>query len=292
MNTEEILSAILKSQSCNATQAQPGNATQAQPGNAAPAQSGNVMQAFVDILGLLNGDQLAQLNKIYSTRLNTGTPLPTSSLKDTGWIPYYYVVCTPKITVANNVMNITYDPGWSGIYDISAVTRESQGSITTPFQFALAVADTTFLQFPQHQDDNYGGELEVGQNPMEFTIRGDCYIFFNLRNLNWQFSSTYTGITMDPSCLSSKPADTSYGDIHEVGNDGNDYVPDPATGAVTIDNGCDVFYFSARLLPPNTPAKAHSFNLHLELLTANGVLRLTIDPDIKNDGNQPPWSNN
>ena len=189
--------------------------------------------------------------------LNLGAPR-------TGWQPKYYVVCAPRMyfPVSNQpVARLDYDPDYSGIYTIADTQMK-------PDEFAMALRDDAITVDPK--------PLEAADRPLEVTIRGDCYIFFFLSSLNWQFRRGDAAITV-------KKGETKYTDLYHVPS----YGPPTAQKNAPID-GCKVAYFStAGVYALNT--FRDPFNLYVEFIQDGALIEVKIDPDIKNTGDPGNW---
>jgi hypothetical protein len=206
--------------------------------------------------------------------LGIGDPIPVGGLPN-GWAASYYVLCTPSIAVSPDTSDFLfqYNTSLSGVYKASDVLADDP-TIQTVSDFAMAVRDGRLQA-------NTSQPFLLGSRPMEFSICQNCYIVMSLDEINWQFSKSEYAITIQRGTAGI------YADLYEVPAVGNPVLIDPNTKFPVIGAGCTVAYFSAYVKSGQINGQ-HSFNLHVQFTQGNQTLSVKIDPDIQNNGTQPP----
>jgi hypothetical protein len=136
-----------------------------------------------------------------------------------------------------------------------------------------------------------------GPGVMESYVRNVCYLVLELDgSVAWQFQTDHAGI--------STKADYGTDNVNlvRVLKTPTGYAIDSSTSGDPANpqysSGCVLVYFTVNTRTPvgSATACAEGFNLHVDLLQSgiggSRSIPIVIDPDIKNDGNIPPGSNN
>lgn len=223
-------------------------------------------------------ESVMQLVVKMASILGAGIPIPGDELTG-GWKADYYVLCVPTFTISPaGDLTFQYDPEASGVYRVADMKTAGIPNIDA---FVEALYDGTFQEAKTLPFD-------AGPKAMEFALKRNCNVVIALADLNWQFNRCYYAVTIDGKYANY------YGNLRQLNKDGDRQSmppPDPPLDQTTIPKigpWSTIAYFSARRVPDNV-VEEHPFNLHIQIIQGNQLVPITIDPDIKNDGNGPTW---
>ena len=209
----------------------------------------------------------------------SGWPLPVKKLDN--WMPSHFVVWTPQMITSDGTVSYAPDLPCCGIYEISSLP----GSLQTIPQFAQAIDSGMMFEDPTET-------FLPGPKPLEFEIRANCYVVIHLGDSgNWQFSRSKPPILFKPNLVTSSPI--WYSELNFINADGQATPYDP-DNPPPVNPRCVTVYFGARWNPNDEGVeyekpRCDPFNLQVEIIQGHLATPQQIDPDIKNDGNQPSW---